>query len=96
MEIHLKAPRIWLANEAVDFRKAINGLSELVVTQFKQVLGDNIYIFYNRARNKIKILAYHRNGTMLIYKRLDKKRFTFKSHQPDLYEMTQQQLSYHG
>jgi len=94
MQIQLKAPKIWLASEPVDFRKAINGLTELVVKNFADRLDDHIYVFYNRSKNKLKLLAYHRNGTMLIYKRLDKKRFTLKRNESGLCEMSEEQLSW--
>lgn len=94
MQIQLNAPKIWLASEAVDFRKAINGLSELVVKHFDGGLGDQIYIFYNRAKNKLKLLSYHRHGAMLIYKRLDKKKFTLKETALPWYDIMGPQLSW--
>ena len=94
MQIQLKAPKIWLANEPVDFRKAINGLSELIVNHYNHRLENNIYIFHNRAKNKLKLLAYHRNGMMLIYKSLDKKKFTLKKEHGGLYELSEPQLSW--
>ena len=33
-----------------------------------------IYVFYDRTKSKLKLLARHRNGVVLIYKRLDKNR----------------------
>ena len=48
MEIKLSAPKIWLACEPVDFRKAIDGLSEVVSRDFNNALEDHIYVFYNR------------------------------------------------
>lgn len=94
MQIRLTAPKIWLANEAVDFRKAIDGLQEIVATQFEHPLEDHIYVFYNRAKNKLKLLAQHRNGSVLIYKRLDKKRFTLRQNKTSLYEIDEKQLSW--
>jgi len=94
MQIQLKALKIWIANEPVDFRKAINGLSELVGSHFNHRLENNIYIFHNRAKNKLKLLAYHRNGAILIYKRLDKKKFTLKKSSERLYEIDEKQLSW--
>ena len=58
MQIKLTAPKIWMASEPVDFRKAIDGLSALVAKHFHQGLEDHLFIFYNRARNKLKLLAY--------------------------------------
>ena len=94
MQIQLRAPKIWMANESVDFRKAINGLSELVVNHFNHRLENNVYIFHNRARNKLKLLAYHRNGAILIYKCLDKKKFTLKEDTLGLYKIDEKQLSW--
>lgn len=94
MQIQLKAAKIWLANEPVDFRKAAYGLSQIVASHYQKRLDDSIYVFYNRARNKLKLLAYHRNGMMLVYKSLDKKRFTLKEPVGDLFELTEQQLSW--
>ena len=94
MQIQLKAPKIWLASEPVDFRKAVNGLTELVVRHFPEGLDDHIYVFYNRGKNKLKLLARHRNGEMLIYKRLDKKQFALTRNESGLYEITEQQLSW--
>ena len=94
MQVQLKAPKIWLASEPVDFRKAINGLSELVATHFNHPLDEDIYIFYNRAKNKLKLLACHRHGAMLLYKRLDKKKFTLKKNESALYEISEKQLSW--
>ena len=36
----------------------------------------SIYVFYNKARNKLKILGWHGNGFVLLYKRLSKGKFT--------------------
>jgi len=98
MQIQLKATKVWLASEPVDFRMAINGLSALVVTHFNQQIGDGVYVFYNRARNRLKLLARHQNGSVLIYKVLDKNRFTLKkiddSEKEPLYEVSEQQLSW--
>lgn len=94
MQIQLKSNKIWLASEPVDFRKAIDGLGALVCQHFKHKLDDSIYIFYNRSKNKLKILSYHRNGMMLIYKRLDNRRFTFKQDSTGLYAVDAKQLSW--
>lgn len=94
MQIELKAPKIWLTSEPVDFRKAFNGLSEIVRQKFQQRLDGNVFIFFNRSRNKIKILAYHRNGPMLIYKQLDKKKFTLLKSLESIHEINQEQLSW--
>jgi|TARA_B100001964_G_C14231866_1_gene600419 transposase len=94
MQLHLKASKIWFATEPVDFRRGINGLSTMVVSQLASQIQAGIYVFYNRAKNKLKLLAYHRNGMMLIYKCLDKKKFTISHTESALYEMDEKQLSW--
>ena len=70
--------QVYLYREPIDFRKAIDGLSVLV----EQELGLNpfasaLYVFTNRARNKIKALYWHRNGFCLWQKRLERDKFTW-------------------
>jgi len=94
MQIHLKAPKIWLANEAVDFRKGIHTLCSYVAAQFERTIDESIYIFYNQARNKLKLLSWHRNGYVLIYKCMDKKRLSIQRNETGLLEMNEQQLAW--
>ena len=68
--------KVYLHREAVDFRMGINGLSILV----EQALGLNpfakaVYVFCNRRYNRVKILAWDRNGFWLLMKRLEQDRF---------------------
>lgn len=94
MQIKLNATHIYIATESVDFRKSTQGLSLVVMNQLNANLKDAVYIFYNHAKNKIKILGFHRNGMMLIYKILDKKKFTFKTGHAAIELMTEKQLSW--
>lgn len=75
MKINLEADKILIADRAVDFRKEIDGLCALVVETMQDKPGQGIYVFYNRARNRIKILGWHGNGFCLLYKRLEKGKF---------------------
>lgn len=73
MQIKLSGTRILLASEPVDFRKAIDGLCSIISEDIREC---GIYIFYNKARNKLKILGWHGNGFVLLYKRLETGHFT--------------------
>ena len=65
--------RIWLNKDASDMRKAINGLSAIVIDKFTNELqSGDLFIFYNKSRNRIKILYYHYTGFCLLQKILDK------------------------
>lgn len=94
MELKLSAPKIWLFSEPVDFRKAIDGLSAIVSQHLTETLGDQLFVFYNRGRNKVKILARHRQGMVLIYKRFEKKRLTVKRDTCAVFELNATQLSW--
>ncbi len=94
MQIQLKAKTIWLAEHSVDFRKGANGLCEYVASHYKKSFDDTIYVFYNNAKDKLKLLAYHRNGFVLIYKRLEKKKFTVVKNSDGLYELSEKHLSW--
>lgn len=68
--------KVYLHREAVDGRKAINGLALLV----EQALGLDlfapaVFVFSNRRRDRIKILLWERTGFWLMTKRLETDRF---------------------
>jgi len=79
MQIEFEVDKVWLSAEAVDFRKSINGLCAIVEENFKDSPDEGIYIFYNKGKNRLKILGWHGNGFILLYKRLEKGRFTIGS-----------------
>lgn len=69
-------PTIYLHRLPVDFRKAANGLSELVETELLMDPFDGcLYVFCNRSRDKLKILHWDKTGFVLWYKRLEKDKF---------------------
>lgn len=72
--------KVYLHREPVDFRLSINGLAVLV----EQALGLDpfascVYVFGNRRRDRVKILAWERNGFWLLLKRLEQDRFVWPS-----------------
>jgi transposase len=69
----------WIYNCAVDMRRSIDGLSMLVQNQISGEQGYGaVFVFINKAGDKIKILLKQHNGFCLLYKRLDHKRFQLK------------------
>lgn len=94
MQLKVSCPKIWLATCAVDFRKSVNGLLEIVYADFSLNPKDSIFIFYNRNHTKLKILAWHGNGFMIIYKRLEQGRFITHSHGQGLVALDEKQLSW--
>ena len=76
MQLTLQDSKIWFYSIAVDFRKSINGLVYLVQSIFKMDPSEGIFIFHNKSKDKLKILAWHGNGFVLLYKRLESGKFT--------------------
>ncbi len=67
---------IYLYNQPIDMRKSINGLSYIVNDLSNQSLQDgSLTLFYNRSRDKVKLLFWDKNGFIMVYKRLEKGKF---------------------
>lgn len=68
---------VWVSAEPVDFRLGIDGLALRVQGSVgpTRALGC-AHVFFNRGRDKVKILRYDRNGWWLLYKRLERGRFS--------------------
>lgn len=70
--------KIWVYVGHVDMRKSINGLVNLIVTELEQDPQDkSLYLFANKQKDKLKGIFWHENGFMLLYKRMERDRFTF-------------------
>ena len=68
--------RIFICLEATDMRKGFNGLAAAT----RQVIGEDplsghLFVFFNRRRDRTKILFWDRSGLCLYYKRIEKGRF---------------------
>ena len=94
MQLTIQAPSILVCTKPVDFRKAIDGLLDIVLSDFKVDPRANIFIFYNRDRNRIKVLAWHKNGFVLLLKRLEKGQFVTRVDDSTLVKVTSPQLSW--
>jgi len=89
-------PTVRLATQPVDMRKSINGLSVLVADHLAlNPLNGQMFVFYNRQRDKIKILYWDQNGFCLWYKRLEKDRFQIPTDISDNHiELSSDELSW--
>ncbi len=79
--------------QPIDARKSIDGLCALVTNHFADnPQCGNVFIFFNKAKDKVKILWWHANGFALYYKRLEKHRFILPRNIVGTLEITQAQL----
>lgn len=89
-------PLVYVCRDVVDFRKGINTLSVLVEeTLSLDPFCEQLFVFCNRKRDKVKILYWERNGFCLWQKRLEKARFKWPRKVADeVLELTGQQLNW--
>ncbi|MEN8176036.1 MAG: IS66 family insertion sequence element accessory protein TnpB [Pseudomonadota bacterium] len=72
---------VYLCREPVDFRKGINGLTILVEAQLAlSPFSEQLFVFTNRRRDRVKILYWEKSGFCLWQKRLEKERFKWPKH----------------
>lgn len=70
------ATRVFLALTPVDGRKSFNGLSVLIQETLEQEPTSGfLFVFVNKARNRLKILFWDGSGLVLCTKRLESGRF---------------------
>jgi transposase len=61
-----------LYRKAADFRKGFDGLCGLVTNELdREPTSGEVYVFINRARDRIKLLQWQTGGFVLFYKRLE-------------------------
>jgi transposase len=90
------AEHVYLYRYPVDMRKSVDGLCALVVLELGRNPADrSLYVFTNRGRDKVKLLIWHLNGYWVLYKRLEKQRFSW----PDWFDgdsltLSQEHLDY--
>ena len=70
--------RVFLCLDPTDMRRSFDGLCATVLN----VLGDDprsghLFVFRNRAGDRIKVLYWDRDGLVILYKRLERGTFRF-------------------
>jgi transposase len=87
--------KVYLACGATDMRKSIDGLAAEVADVLQSdPFSSHFFIFCNRARDRIKVLTWQRNGFWLCYRRLERERFRWPRPEPgqSAIEISAQQL----
>ena len=71
------AIRAFVYSEAVDMHKSIDALSQLVsLGMGMNPLSGQVFVFIGRRRDRAKLLVWDRHGFWVLYKRLERGRFT--------------------
>jgi len=76
--------KIYLYRDYVDFRKQINGLSQIVVNQMKiNVYNGSLFVFCCKRKDKLKIVYWDKTGFCMWQIRLEKEKFKWPIKQVD-------------
>jgi transposase len=86
---------VHLALAPVDMRKSMNGLTIAVVEQLGMTpQGRHLFVFRNKAGDKVKVLFWDRNGFVVYYKRLERGRFHWPRDEGEAQAITAEQLKW--
>jgi transposase len=70
--------RIWLCAQPADLRKSFDGLAALVRDWLGgDPLSGHIFVFSNKAADRVKLLVWEEDGYAIWYKRLEAGSFRF-------------------
>jgi transposase len=64
------------------------------VNQIKHSPKDEIYLFFNRHRDKIKCLSWHKNGFVMFYKRIEEGKFKIEINNAGVVELNVTEMSW--
>ncbi len=96
MKMFVTPPEVFLYRDVVDFRKSINGLVGIVEDELEyDAYTGALFVFCNKARDKLKILYWDKTGFALWYKRLEKQKFKWpRKVSNQVFKLTEQQLAW--
>lgn len=67
---------IYIANRPTDFRKCFDGLcGEIRSYMQMNPLGGALFVFYNKRRDRLKMIVWDNDGFWIFYKRLEQGTF---------------------
>lgn len=85
--------KVYVARQRVDLRKSYQGLSLLVQEMLVlDPLSGHLFVFFNKALDKVKVLYWDRDGFCLWQKRLEKGKFRISSFQELYWSMSYQEF----
>ena len=88
-----KVDAIYLACGYTDLRRGIDGLAELVQTQFQlDPFSNSLFLFCGRRRDRIKALLWEGDGFVLLYKRMEQGGFVWPRSAQEMRQLSRQEF----
>jgi len=68
--------KVYAALSPTDMRKSFSGLIGIVEKELgQQIENGDLFLFFNRRRNRLKVLFFTGDGTVILYKHLERGTF---------------------
>ena len=68
--------RVFVCLKPADMRRSLDGLAAMTREILREdPLSGHLFVYFNRRRNRVKILFWDRSGLCLYYKRIEKGAF---------------------
>ena len=68
--------KVYAALVPTDMRKSFDGLTGIVEKDLgRQIESGDLFLFFNRRRDRLKVLFFTGDGAVILYKRLERKTF---------------------
>ena len=68
--------RVFLCLAPADMRRSLDGLAAMTREILREdPFSGHLFVFFNRRRDRVKVLLWDRSGLCLYYKRIEKGRF---------------------
>jgi len=79
--------RVFAKIGATDMRRSFNGLCGLVETELgQQVESGHLFLFFNRRRDRVKVLWFSGDGMIIWYKQLESGTFETPASSPPVHK----------
>jgi transposase len=89
--------KIYVAARPVDARLSFDGLAQVARQYVHQdPLSGHLFVFFNRRKDRVKILFWDRTGFCLFYKRLEQGPSTYRPLLPKRRQSNSQRPNWHS